>query len=158
MADQPVGDTIKGITDDVRTLVQAEVELAKAELGPAAKHAGVGAGMFAGAGYFGINAASLGFVTVALILYQVAGLSLWLSFLIVTVALLLIAAILGLVGYQQVKKVKAPEKTIAQAKVSVAEVQAAIKRGMAAAKAPQIEGVVDRGDHQLTGATRMPKP
>jgi len=66
----------------------------------------------------------------------------WLAFLIVGVVLLLIAAVLGLVGFMLVKRVKAPEKTIANANATVAELKAAVQRGNAAATAPQIEGQV----------------
>ena len=38
MADLPVGDIIKNITDDVKLLVQDQIELAKTELIPAAKN------------------------------------------------------------------------------------------------------------------------
>ena len=142
MADSPaVGDIIKNITDDVKHLVQSEIELAKAELIPSAKKAGVGAGMFGGAGYFGINGLTLLYVAAALGIAAL-GLSLWLSFLIVAVALLLIAGILALVGLRLVKQVKGPEKTIAQAQETVTEVKAAISHSTAAAKAPQIEGEV----------------
>jgi hypothetical protein len=142
MADSPVvGDIIKNITDDVKHLVQDEIELAKAELIPSAKKAGIGAGMFGGAGYFGINGLTLLYVAAALGIYAL-GLSLWLSFLIVAVALLLIAGILALIGLSNVKKVKGPEKTVAQAKVSVAAIKGAVQHGTAAAKAPQIEGKV----------------
>ena len=43
MADLAVADIIKNITDDVKLLVQDQVELAKAELTPAAKKGGTGA-------------------------------------------------------------------------------------------------------------------
>ena len=59
MTDQPVGDLIKSITEDVKQLVRDEVALAKAELIPAAKNGGMGAGLFAGAGYFAISALSV---------------------------------------------------------------------------------------------------
>jgi Putative Actinobacterial Holin-X, holin superfamily III len=145
MADSPaVGDIIKDITDDVKQLVQDEIELAKAELIPSAKKAGIGAGLLGGAGYFGINGLTLLYVAVALGIYAL-GLSLWLSFLIVAVALLLIAGILGAIGLVNVKKVKGPERTIAQAKESVASIKGAIQHGTAAAKAPQIEGSVVDG-------------
>lgn len=158
MAEEKVGETIRGISDDVKGLIQAEVELAKSELGPAAKHGGIGAGLFAGSGYLAHHAAGIFFIFVALLLFEVAGLPLWASFLIVFGALLLVAGILGLVGYLQIKKVKGPEKTIAQGRTTVADVQAAIKRGLAAAKAPQIEGtVVARGDSDLAGATALPR-
>jgi membrane protein implicated in regulation of membrane protease activity len=153
MADAPaVGDLIKGIQDDVRALVQDEIELAKAELVPSAKKAGIGAGLLGGAGYFGINGATLLYVAAALGLYAL-GLSLWLSFLIVAVVLLLIAGILALIGMRNLKKVKGPDRTIAQAKTSVAEIKGAIQQGTAAAKAPQIEGsVVGDGDRKVVSS------
>ena len=153
MADAPaVGDLIKGIQDDVRALVQDEIELAKAELVPSAKKAGIGAGLLGGAGYFGINGATLLYVAAALGLYAL-GLSLWLSFLIVAVVLLLIAGILALIGMRNLKKVKGPDRTVAQAKTSVAEIKAAIQQGTAAAKAPQIEGsVVGNGDRTVVSS------
>jgi len=49
MAEQPIGDIVKAITADVKELVRDEVQLAKAELVPAAKTGGIGAGLLAGA-------------------------------------------------------------------------------------------------------------
>lgn len=142
MADFPaVGDIIKNITDDMKHLVQSEIELAKAELIPSAKKAGIGAGLFGAAGYFGINGLTLLYVAAALGIWAL-GLSLWLSFLIVAVVLLLLAGILALIGLRNVKQVKGPEKTVAEAKESVADIKAALQRGNAAATAPQIEGEV----------------
>jgi hypothetical protein len=71
-----------------------------------------------------------------------AGLAAWLAFLIVAAALLLIAGTLAGIGYLIVRKIKGPERTIAQANQSVAEVKAAAERAVAAANAPQIEGQV----------------
>ncbi|MCW2809626.1 MAG: hypothetical protein JWP61_84 [Friedmanniella sp.] len=141
MPDQAVGDIIKNITEDVKLLVRDEIELAKSELVPSAKNAGIGAGMFGAAGYFAICALSILYFAAAFGLVAL-GLSTWLAFLIVGVALLLVAAILGLIGYSRVKKVKAPERTIAQANQTVTELKAAAQHGLAAAKAPQIEGEV----------------
>jgi len=142
MADSPaVGDLIKGITDDVKSLVRGEIELAKAELVPSAKNAGVGAGMFGGAGYFGVNGLLLLYIAAALGLAAL-GVPAWLAFVIVGVVLLVIAGILALIGLRLVKKVKGPEATVAQANQTVTEVKAAIQRGKAAAEAPQIEGQV----------------
>lgn len=140
MADQSVSDLIKGISDDVKLLVRDEIQLAKAELVPAAKNAGIGAGLFGAAGYFAICALSVLYFAAAFALAQVV--DTWLAFLIVGVVLLLIAAVLGLVGFLLVKRVKAPEKTIANANATVAELKAAVQRGNAAATAPQIEGQV----------------
>lgn len=141
MADLAVGDIIKSITDDVKLLVRDEVALAKAELVPAAKNAGIGAGMLGAAGYFAICALSILYFAAAFGLVAL-GLSTWLSFLIVGVVLLVIAGILAAIGLARIKKVKGPERTIAQANQTVAEVKAAAQHGLAAAKAPRIEGQV----------------
>lgn len=144
MADHGVGDVLKSISDDVKLLVRDEVELAKAELIPSAKNAGIGAGLFGAAGYFAICAAGLLYFAAAFGLVAL-GLPEWLAFLIVGVVLLLLAGVLALVGRARVKQVKAPERTIAEANRTVEEVKTATSRALAAAKAPQIEGrVVDQ--------------
>ena len=142
MADLAVADIIKNITDDVKLLVRDEIALAKAELIPSAKNAGIGAGMFGAAGYFAISAFSILYIAAALGLAAATGWSYWLSFLLIGVVLLVVAVILGLIGLTLVKKVKGPEKTIDQANQTVAEVKAAAQRAVAAANAPQIEGEV----------------
>jgi hypothetical protein len=141
VADLPVGEIIKNITNDVKLLVQDQIELAKTELIPAAKNGGTGAGLFGAAGYFGISATILLYFAAAFGLVA-AGLAPWLAFLIVAAALLLIAAILAGIGYVFVRRVKGPERTIAQANQTVAEVTEAANRAVAAANAPEIEGTV----------------
>ncbi|MFP5283492.1 MAG: phage holin family protein [Actinomycetes bacterium] len=142
MAERPIGALIKGITGDVKTHVQDEAQLAKKELVPAAKSAGIGAGLFGAAGYFGINAATLLYVAAALGIAAL-GLPLWLSFLIVAVVLLIIAGICALVGRAQVKKVKPPKRTIDQATQSVAAIKDAVQRANAAANAPQTDATLE---------------
>ncbi len=107
MADLPVGDIIKNITDDVKLLVQDQIELAKVELIPAAKNGGTGAGLFGAAGYFSLSATILLYFAAAFGLVA-AGLAAWLAFLIVAAALLLIAAILAGIGYLFVRRVRGP--------------------------------------------------
>jgi putative superfamily III holin-X len=141
VADLPVGDIIKNITDDVKLLVQDQIELAKVELIPAAKNGGTGAGLFGAAGYFSLSATILLYFAAAFGLVA-AGLAAWLAFLIVAAALLLIAAILAGIGYLFVRRVRGPERTIAQANQAVAEVKEAANRAVAAANAPEIEGAV----------------
>jgi hypothetical protein len=141
VADLPVGDIIKNITDDVKLLVQDQIELAKTELIPAAKNGGTGAGLFGVAGYFSLSATILLYFAAAFGLVA-AGLAAWLAFLIVAAALLLIAGICAGIGYLFVKRVKPPERTIAQANLATTEVKDAADRALAAARAPQIEGEV----------------
>jgi hypothetical protein len=139
MADLGLGDIVKSITGDVKQLVRDEVQLAKSELVPAAKNAGIGAGMFGAAGYFAICALSVLYFAAAFGLATV--MPEWLAFLIVGVALLLIAGVLGLVGFVLVRKVKAPQRTIASAQATIAELKAAVQRGSAPIEdTPVIEG------------------
>src|SRR3712207_9089769 len=108
MTDQPVGDIIKGITDDVKLLVRDEIALAKAELVPAAKNGGIGAGLFAGAGYFAICALSVLYFAAAFGLAAAFGWSTWLGFLVVGIALFVVAALCGGVGFPFGQKREAP--------------------------------------------------
>jgi len=141
MAEQAVGDIIKSITEDVKLLVRDEMELEKSELMPAAKNGGIGGGLFGAAGYFAICALSILYFAAAFGLVAL-GLPYPLAFLIVGVALLLIAGVCAGVGYMTIKKIKPPERTIAQANKTVADVKDATQRALAAANAPQIEGTV----------------
>jgi hypothetical protein len=141
VADLPVGEIIKNITNDVKLLVQDQIELAKVELIPAAKNGGTGAGLFGAAGYFALSATILLYFAAAFGLVA-AGLAPWLAFLIVGAALLLIAAILAGIGYVFIRRVRGPERTIAEANQTVAEVKEAATRAIAAANAPEIEGKV----------------
>jgi ABC-type multidrug transport system fused ATPase/permease subunit len=139
MADLGLGDIVKSITGDVKQLVRDEVQLAKSELVPAAKNAGIGAGMFGAAGYFAICALSVLYFAAAFGLATV--LPTWLAFLIVGVVLLLIAGVLGLIGFVLVRRVKAPQRTIASAQATIAELKAAVQRGSAPLEDPaEIEG------------------
>lgn len=139
MADLRLGDIVKSITGDVKQLVRDEVQLAKSELVPAAKNAGIGAGMFGAAGYFAICALSVLYFAAAFGLATV--LPTWLAFLIVGVVLLLVAGVLGLIGFVLVRRVKAPQRTIASAQATIAELKAAVQRGSTPLEDPaEIEG------------------
>ena len=141
MAEQPVGDIIKSITEDVKLLVRDEIELAKAELIPAAKNGGIGGGLFGAAGYFGICATFRSSIS-----RRPSAWSRWAWRVAGLPDRRRRAAAdrrhLRRVGYMMIKKVKAPERTIAQANKTVAEVKDAAQRALAAANAPQIEGTV----------------
>ena len=90
MADRKIADLIKDIRGDVQLLVNDQVALAKSELTPAAKNAGIGGGLFGAAGYFGINAATLLYVAAAFGLAAL-GLPYWAAFLIVAGVLQVVA-------------------------------------------------------------------
>lgn len=137
MADSDPRGTIQDITADVKALVQAEIELAKAEILPKAKSAGIGGGLLGAAGYFAICAASLLYVAAAIGVGILLGSSVGvvpgiaLGFLIVGVVILLLAGILAFVGQGKLKALKnaTPELTVSNAKGVVADVKGAVTRG-----------------------------
>jgi uncharacterized membrane protein YqjE len=105
-ADASVAELVRQLSEQTTRLVRDEVELAKAELEQKAKHAGVGAGMFGGAGLFGLYA--LGALTATLILALSTAVAGWLAALIVTVAYAAIAGVLALTGKGRVQRATPP--------------------------------------------------
>ena len=114
-----VGELVRQASEHVSTLVRAEVELAKAELSDTVKRGGIGGGLLAAAGVVALFSVPFLFVVLAEVLVAV-GLWRWLSYLIVWVLFLLIAAVLGLIGYRSLKKVKKPERTLETVKDTAA--------------------------------------
>ena len=143
MADQPVSEIIKAITDDVKVLVRDEVQLAKSELVPAAKNAGIGGGLLAGAAFFGVSAVFLLYFCVVYVLVRL-GLTEWLAFLIVGAALLLLAGLLAAIGITLVKRVKPPQRAIKQATETVNQLKAATTSALAAVKATDGQKAIRR--------------
>ena len=140
MAEPQIGEVVKDITADVQTIIKGEIELAKAEMMPQVKRAGIGAGMLGAAGYFAIQAATLLFICGGLALsalYQGVVPIIWaftLGFLTMAVILLVVAGILVLIGKNKVK-VSAPERTIAEANRSIEAVTGAVDPGNANVRA-----------------------
>lgn len=122
MAPEPVKDTdptigklVVDASRDISTLVSKEIELAKSELKVSMKYGGVSIGLFAVAAFIALLAIIMLSISLAYFIHW-AGLGLHWSYLIVFGLYLLIAAILGLLGVRNVKKVKGPERAIAQGK------------------------------------------
>jgi uncharacterized membrane protein YqjE len=113
-----IGDLTKEISTHLSTLVHGEIELAKAELTVSVKNAGTGIGMFAAAAVLAVFSLTFGFIALAEGLIAI-GLWRWLSYLIVFLFIILLAAICALLGIRKVKKVKAPQRTIATTKDTV---------------------------------------
>ena len=106
LRDRPTGELLKELSDQTTTLVKQEIELAKAELGEKAGKAGLGAGMFGGAGLFGVFAFAA--LTTCIIAALDTGMPLWLAALIVAVVYGVIAAVLGLKGRDKVQEAGPP--------------------------------------------------
>lgn len=130
LRDEPIGDLLKQVSDKGSTLVQQEVQLAKAEMGEKAKQIGIGAGMFGGAGYVAYLA------SIALMLTVIFGLAEamrpWLAALIVTVITGAIAAVLALKGKQKIHDAgpPIPEQTIESVKQTIDTVKEEAKWGL----------------------------
>ena len=100
------GELLKELSDHTTTLVRQEIELAKAELGEKGKKAGLGAGMFGGAGLFGVFA--LAALTTCIIVALDSAMPLWLAALIVAVVYGAIGAVLALQGRNKVQQAGPP--------------------------------------------------
>jgi len=118
--ERPVGDLVKDATQQAQTLVRQEIELAKAELGEKGKKAGIGAGMFGGAGLFGLFA--FGALTAAFIGAVDLAVPFWAAALIVTAVYGAIAGVLALTGKNKVQEATppVPEQTVDNVKEDVA--------------------------------------
>jgi membrane protein len=101
-----MAELVKQLSEQTTRLVHQEVELAKAELTVKGKRAGIGAGMFGGAGVFGFYA--LGALTAAGILALATAVTGWLAALIVAAVLAVIAGVLALQGKSKVQQAVPP--------------------------------------------------
>ena len=114
-----VGELVSKASEHFSTLIRAEVELAKSEVSDSVKRAGIGGGLIAGAGVVLLLSVPFLFVVLAEVLVAI-GLWRWLSYLIVWVLFLLIAAVMALIGRRSLKKVKKPERTLETVKDTAA--------------------------------------
>jgi uncharacterized membrane protein YqjE len=106
LRERPTSELLKQLSDQSTALVRQEIELAKLEFREKGKKAGLGAGMFGGAGLFGLYA--VGALTATIILALATFLPGWVAALIVTVVYGAIAGILALRGKSQVKQATPP--------------------------------------------------
>ena len=121
--DRSVAELMQDLSKQTSTLVRQEMELAKAELAQTGKKAGIGAGMFGGAGLFGF----FGFaaLTTTFIALLDTAMETWLAALIVAVVYGAIAGVLALTGKNKVKQATPPvERTTESVKADVQSVKA----------------------------------
>ena len=115
-ADEPtIGKLVADASRDISTLISKEIELAKSELKVSLTAGGIGIGLFAAAGFILVLAVIMLSVSIAYFIHW-AGLGLHWSFLIVFGLYVLLAGLLAFIGVKSVKKVRAPERAIAQGK------------------------------------------
>jgi uncharacterized protein YacL len=107
LRDASTGELVKALSEQTSRLVRDEMRLAQAELKDKGKNAGVGAGMFGGAGLvIGLGVATL---VATAVLGLAEALPAWLAALIVAAILLLVGAGLALAGRSRVRRAVPPK-------------------------------------------------
>jgi uncharacterized membrane protein YqjE len=111
-----VGAAAKQVADHAKALVGLEVELASLELKQKLASLGLGIGLLVGAALLALYGLGFAFATIAAALATF--LPTWLALLLVTLFLLLVAAVLGVVGIKRVQRgtPPVPEQAIEEAK------------------------------------------
>lgn len=113
--DPTIGRLVHDATRDISSLIQKEIQLAKSELKVSVKAGGTGIGLFVGAAFLVVLAIIMFSVSLAYFInWNGDGLALHWAFLIVFGFYLLVAGLLVFIGVRQLKRVKAPERTIEQ--------------------------------------------
>jgi len=119
----PVGELVQRMSQQTASLIRQELQLAQVEMKEKGKRAGLGAGMFGGAGVFALY--GVGALIATLILVLATFLEAWIAAAIVTVVLFAVAGILALTGKKEIDQATPaqPEQAIESTKRDVDEVK-----------------------------------
>jgi uncharacterized membrane protein YqjE len=120
---EPIGDLVKQLSEQTSTLVRKELQLAQLEMTEKGKRAGIGAGLFGGAGLIALF--GTGTLIAAIVMLLATAIDAWLAGLIVAVVLLAVAGIAALMGKKKVEEATppAPEQAIQSTKRDVEEIK-----------------------------------
>ena len=120
---------VSQMSEQVSTLVRDELALARVEMVEKGKRAGVGAGLFGGAGVLAMYGVGALLVTIGAALATVW--PTWLAALVVTVVVFAVAGVAALLGKKQVQQAVPPAPTAAvdSSKRDVAAVKTAVRDG-----------------------------
>lgn len=105
-----IGQLVSNASEQISSLVRAEMELVKTELAISAKKGIIGGGFFGAAGTIALYSSFFFFFFLAELLD--VWLDRWAAFLIVFCIMLVLAGIFAFIGLKNVKKIKKPEATI----------------------------------------------
>lgn len=128
LSDRSVGDLVERLSQQTATLVRDEMRLAQAELQQKGKRAGLGAGMFGGAGLVALY--GVGALVAAAILLIGTALEPWIAAVIVGAALLAVGGLLTLMGKKQIDRATPPrpERAIESVQKDVEHVKESARR------------------------------
>ena len=118
-----MGELVQDLSQQTAALVRKELQLAQIELTEKGKRAGIGAGLFGGAGVIALYA--VGVFIAAAVMGLATVIEPWLAAVIVGVVMLAAAGIASLMGKKQVEQAvpPAPEQAIQSTKRDVDEVK-----------------------------------
>lgn len=121
--ERPIGQLVQDLSQQTATLVRQELHLAQLEMQQKGKRAGIGAGLFGGAGLVAVL--GLGALVAAAILALATAVDPWLGALIVAVVLFVVAGVIALVGKREVTDAvpPVPERTIESVQQDVHEIK-----------------------------------
>ena len=116
----PVSEAARNVADHASSVAKLELELAAIELKKKVTSFAVGIGLGVGAALLAFFMLAFGLATIAVVLATF--LAWWLALLIVTLALLLLAGLLGMLAVGAIKKGSppVPEQAIREAKLTTA--------------------------------------
>jgi hypothetical protein len=134
IGERSTAELVRLAAEQISTLVRDELKLAQLELAQKGKRAGVGVGMFGGAGVVALY--GVGALLAAVIIGLATVMPAWLSALIVGVALFLVAGVLALLGRGQVRKAvpPLPEESVAGVRADIDTVTNSVRHATASAK------------------------
>jgi putative superfamily III holin-X len=123
LAGMPTGELVKQLSEQAARLVREELRLAQLEMTEKGKRAGLGAGLFGGAGLVALYGA--GALVAAAVAALALALPVWAAAVIVGVALLAVAGVLALVGKKQVSQAVplTPERTVDSVRTDVEDLK-----------------------------------
>ena len=119
LQEQSMGELFKQLSEDLSVLVRQELRLAQVEMTEKGKRAGMGAGIFGGAGLIGVMA--LATLTACFVAALSKAMDVWLAALIVTVIYAAVAGLLALQGRERIQQATppVPEQTVETVKEDV---------------------------------------
>jgi uncharacterized membrane protein YqjE len=112
------GQLMTQAMEDISTLIRDELALAKQDLAETGKKAGMGAGLFGGAGVLALY--GLGTLIATVILAIAEGLAPWIAAGIVTIVLFIAAGVAALIGKRKVSHLaEAPQERVESVKADI---------------------------------------
>jgi uncharacterized membrane protein YqjE len=122
--DESVAELVRQASEQTAKLVRSEIRLAQLELQEKAKHAGIGVGLFAGAGIVAVLGVGT-IVSTAILLLATAVKHDWLAALIVAVVLFAVAGVMTLTAKHQIEQATppTPEDAIGSVRDDVHEIK-----------------------------------